>query len=206
MEQGRIPVRTLAKRFYQNPTPAVARGLLGALLCRRTPDGLRVGRIVETEAYLGADDAASHAARGVTPRNRPMFEPPGHAYVYFTYGMHWCFNVVAWDAPPGAVLIRAVEPLAGVALMTAARGVATLAGLTNGPAKLCRAFSIDAGQNGASLIDGKGGLFIARPDTSGPSRPIATTPRIGIRKATELALRFCYADSAFLSRPAGRAC
>lgn len=179
----------------------MARHLLGLLLCRRTPAGLLVGRIVETEAYLGPDDGASHAARGVTPRNRLMFERPGHAYVYFSYGMHWCFNIVAWSTPPGAVLVRALEPLDGVDEMARRRHLPHNAPtLTNGPGKLTQALGIDGSLNGAPLYDAEGAIFIARPTRRTTARPVIATPRIGIRRSAELPLRFCLGDSAHLSR------
>jgi DNA-3-methyladenine glycosylase len=193
-------VRTVPLRFYQAPTEAVARKLLGLLLCHRTPRGLLVGRIVETEAYLGSDDAASHAARGRTARNRLMFSAPGHAYVYFSYGMHWCFNAVAYQTPPGAVLVRALEPLDGVDEMARLRGLALSSpALTNGPGKLTRALAIERAHNGVALYESDE-LFIAYPPGRAPRRPVESGPRIGIRRSAELPLRFFYGDSAYLSR------
>lgn len=197
-------MRIVPRSFFEQDTTAVARHLLGLLLCRRTPAGVVAGRIVETEAYLGQHDEASHAARGVTPRNHLMFESPGHAYVYLSYGVHWCFNAVAWSTPPGAVLVRALEPLDGVDEMARRRRLSPQApALTNGPGKLAQALGIDGSLNGAPLYEAQGAIFIARPPCQMPVRPVLTTPRIGIRRSAELPLRFCLGDSAHLSR-AGR--
>lgn len=182
----------------------VARDLLGCLLVHETTRGTCAGRIVETEAYLSRDDPGCHAARGKTPRNDPMFGPPGAAYVYFVYGMHHCFNVVTGpEGVPEAVLIRALEPTEGLDLMRARRGVEGLRDLCSGPAKLCRALGIDRDQNRADLV--RGPLFIARPAPP-QDRPsadgIIVTARIGLPpgKGDSLPLRFFLADSEFISR------
>ena len=132
----------LPRSFYNRPTIEVARGLLGKILVH----GQTAGRIVETEAYLGGDDLASHSARGITERTRVIFGPPGHAYVYFIYGMYECLNLVAEpDGKPGCVLIRALEPVAGIEIMQRRRPKArTLRDLASGPGKLTLAMAIDS--------------------------------------------------------------
>ncbi|MBE9470995.1 MAG: DNA-3-methyladenine glycosylase, partial [Chloroflexi bacterium] len=134
----------LSRDFFVRDTLTVARALLGQRLVRML-DGVRLsGRIVEVEAYIGEKDQASHARCGLTGRNAPMFGPPGHAYVYFIYGMHHCFNVVTERQNyPAAVLIRALEPLEGIEVMRARRGGVPHVRLTNGPARLCQALNID---------------------------------------------------------------
>jgi DNA-3-methyladenine glycosylase len=147
--------RALPEGFYDRGTLIVARELLGTKLVRDVGSARISGMIVETEAYVGRQDTASHASKGKTPRNEVMFGPPGRAYVYFVYGMHYMLNVVTENAGrPGAVLIRAVEPLDGVDIMRARRK-ADGPNLTNGPAKLCQAFDIDKRWNGLNLTSGK---------------------------------------------------
>src|SRR5271167_476767 len=139
----------LARSFYHRPTIEVARDLLGKVLVH----GPTAGIIVETEAYLGGDDLAAHSARGITPRTRVIFGPPGHAYVYFIYGMYECLNLVAEpEGQPGCVLVRAIEPLAGIATMRRRRPAAKrLEDLASGPGKLTLALDITRKQNGADL-------------------------------------------------------
>ncbi|MCZ7571502.1 MAG: DNA-3-methyladenine glycosylase [Ardenticatenaceae bacterium] len=171
----------LPRSFYSRPTLAVARDLLGAVLVRRLPDGTDLrGRIVETEAYVGPEDSASHAHRGRnTQRTAVMFGPAGVAYIYFTYGMHHMLNVVTEDEGfPAAVLIRALEPLDGIELMRARRGDRPVRELTNGPAKLCQAMDIDRSLNGHDLTLGPP-LWIA-PGAPIPDSAVARTPRVGI--------------------------
>jgi len=165
----------------------VAPWLLNKLLV----SGGRVGRIVEVEAYHGANDAASHAYRGRTPRTSVMFGPPGFLYVYFTYGMHWCANVVCGpDGEAAAVLIRAARPKAR-----------SDRDLCSGPAKLCQALGIDRGANGTDLLDGRGGGVRLRDDgTPPPNRP-ARGRRIGIKEATEHRWRFWVPGDPNVSRP-----
>src|SRR5262249_42600696 len=147
--------------FYQRPTLTVARELLGARLVRIL-DGVRLeGVISETEAYIGQTDLGCHAKAGLTARTRIMFGPPGRAYVYFTYGMHWMLNVVTEaEGFPAAVLIRAVQMVQGLDVVESRRGKAKRAHWTNGPAKLTLAFGIDASFNGADLTTTEAGLWI----------------------------------------------
>jgi DNA-3-methyladenine glycosylase len=184
------PTPALARAFYARPCLDVARELLGKHLVRRRGDLVQVGRVVETEAYSGPDDQASHARRGPTPRARIMFGPPGHAYVYLIYGASNCLNVVVdSEGFPAAILVRAVEPVAGLA------GLAT-----DGPGKLCKALGITRDDNGLDLCAGEG-LWLEDP--GGPAVRVATTPRIGVDYAGEWAKkpwRFVDADSACLSR------
>jgi DNA-3-methyladenine glycosylase len=185
----------LGRSFYARDTVTVARSLLGKMLVH----GETAGRIVETEAYLGGDDLASHSARGVTPRTRVVFGPPGHAYVYFIYGMYECLNLVAEpEGTPGCVLIRAVEPVAGIEEMRRRRPAAhTLTDLASGPGKLTLALGITRKWNGCDVTDGA--LTVREP---GPADfRIAVTPRIGIRHCADRPLRFVIAGSPFASRP-----
>jgi DNA-3-methyladenine glycosylase len=184
--------------FYDRPTELVARELLGAVLERRMPEGLARGRIVETEAYLGPDDPACHAAAGLTNRNRALFGPPGTAYVYFIYGMHWCVNAVTRERGHGsAVLIRALEPLDGLALMQSRRGPVPAAALTNGPAKLCDALAIDGTLDGVRLD--RGPLRILEGSRL-PEGRVAIGPRVGITLAADWPLRFFERDNPHVSR------
>ncbi len=194
---GRAPV--LPARFFARDTEVVARELLGAILECRTPAGVAGGRIVETEAYLGEHDAACHAASGRTARTEPLYGPPGTAYVYFIYGMHWCVNAVTRRRGlPSAVLIRALAPLEGIALIRARRaGVRRETDLTNGPAKLCAALGIDARHNGLSL---QRAPILIRRGIPVEDADVLVTPRIGIRRAADWPLRFAVAGDPFVSR------
>jgi DNA-3-methyladenine glycosylase len=192
----------LPPAFYQRPTLRVARGLLGAYFVRRIGRTVLAGRIVEVEAYLGRTDPASHAFRGRSGRNEVMFREGGHLYVYFTYGMHHCANVVTGRSGTGsAVLIRALEPVRGLARMALNRGLAprTVAPrmLTGGPARLCQAMNIAAPENGLSLQGPE--IFI----TAGPPPRrslVASSPRIGISAGREKLWRFYIRGSECLSR------
>jgi DNA-3-methyladenine glycosylase len=168
----------LDKNFYNRPTLEVARGLLGKKLVRRIDGTELSGIIVETEAYCGTNDSACHAHRGQTARNAVMFGPPGYAYVYFTYGMHYLLNLVTEDeGNPCAVLLRAIEPLSGLAEMQARRKRHGQE-LTNGPAKLCQAMGIDKSFNGWNVTRGTR-LWVEDHQNAVPGR-ILSTPRIGI--------------------------
>jgi DNA-3-methyladenine glycosylase len=187
--------RVLPRAFYERPTVEVSRGLLGKLLVH----GPCAGLIVETEAYLGGDDLASHSAAGITERTRVIFGPPGHAYVYLSYGIHDCLNIVAEaDGTPGCVLIRALEPVAGIDLMRARRPTARSDhDLASGPGKLTLAMDITRRLNGADMT--RGNLVVRLPGVEAPVE-ILTTARIGITKCAELPLRFVLKGSRFLSR------
>ena len=198
----------LPRAFYRPSAEVVAQELLGHWLIRNTPGGPCGGAIVETEAYL-TDDPACHAFNGETDRNRVMWGPPGHAYVYFIYGNHWCVNAVCQPSGTAeAVLIRAIEPVMGVELMRARRSVSRDYDLTNGPGKLCAAMDIDRDMNGVDLCDAKSPLFIARnPGLKSFLRergPMTTSTRIGISRASALPLRFHLEGSPFVSRKTGR--
>ncbi|MDQ3282771.1 MAG: DNA-3-methyladenine glycosylase [Acidobacteriota bacterium] len=187
--------RKLPKSFYLGDTVAIARALLGCVLWRRLEDGeLLAARIVETEAYLGANDLASHARKGLrSPRNESMYLEGGHAYVYFTYGMHWCMNVVTQEADLAeAVLLRAAEPLRGVESMRTRRPKAKNDfELMNGPGKLCMALGIDRAFDGADLRSDV--LWLTERDVAISDEDIAVSPRIGIDNSGDAAawpLRF----------------
>lgn len=185
----------LPRRFYERPTIEVARDLLGKILRH----GPTAGIIVETEAYLGGDDLASHSAAGITNRTRVIFGPGGHAYVYFSYGMHECMNIVAERAgTPGCVLIRALEPTEGLELMRSRRAKAkTDRDLTSGPGKLTQALAIARQHSGADLT--RGDLVVLSPRKK-PGFDIDVTKRIGITKCADLPLRFFIAGNRFVSR------
>lgn len=171
--------QTLQQGFYLRPTLQVARDLLGRTLVR-TLDGRRLsGRICEVEAYVGEEDLASHAARGPSLRNRSMYGPGGLAYVYLIYGMHYCLNVVTEDAGfPAALLIRAIEPLEGLAAMQANRGDRPTRALVNGPAKLCQALAIDRRLDGHDLTAGVD-LWLETGEPA-PDSAVHTTPRVNV--------------------------
>jgi len=180
----------LPRRFYARDAATVARELLGAQLVRVVAGALRVGRIVETEAYLGPHDLAAHSARGRTARTEVMFGPPGHAYVYLIYGVHHCFNVVTQPAGvAAAVLVRALEPVEGIT------------DRTSGPGLLCRALGIDRALNGEDMCGEK--LFIAPPPSADQLR-IVRRPRIGVDYAGAWArrlLRFYVHGNRWVSKP-----
>ena len=184
----------LKRSFYERDTTAVSRDLLGKVLVH----GPTAGIIVETEAYLGGDDLASHTARGITDRTRVIFGPPGHAYVYFIYGMYECLNIVAEpDGKAGCVLVRAVEPVAGIEMMQRRRAAARrVEDLASGPGKLTMAMAITRAQYGVDMT--RGALVVREPGE--PRRvEIEVTPRIGIRQCADWPLRFIVRGNRFVS-------
>ncbi|MGD0417572.1 MAG: DNA-3-methyladenine glycosylase [Terriglobales bacterium] len=204
------PVTVLKTEFFNRDPRRVARALLGKVLIRETPGGIRAGRIVETEAYLGRGDAAAHTAAGRTARNAVLFGPPGHAYVYFIYGSHYCLNVSCLpDGVPGGVLFRALEPVAGIEQMAKARGIklakksdlksiSFLKKIASGPGRMSEAFEITRERdNGKSLVSARSDLRIA--DDGYRVRRIMVTARIGIVKSAERPLRYVIAGSPFVS-------
>lgn len=190
-----MDLRPLSRRFYARPSVEVARDLIGRLLVREVRGQLLIGRVVEAEAY-GPDDPASHSYRGVTPRNASMFGPPGHAYVYVSYGIHHCLNAVA--QPPTAVLLRALEPIVGVRQMSRRRRTERERLLCSGPGRLCEAMGISGDLDGHDLTRGER-LWIARGRRAGE---VVVTPRIGLSVALERPWRFVEAGSPFVSRGA----
>jgi DNA-3-methyladenine glycosylase len=189
----------LAAGYYDRDTALVARDLLGAILECETPEGIASGRIVETEAYLGAHDDACHAVAGVTDRTRNLHGPPGIAYVYRIYGAHWCFNAKTEPEGQGsAVLVRAIEPIEGVELMRRRRPAAVKErDLTNGPGKLCAALGITGDLDGAPL---QRPPLVVRAGEPVSDADIIVTPRIGITRAADLPLRWFVRGSEFVSR------
>lgn len=196
--------RALPRVFFARPCLEVARDLVGAYLVRNLPDGTRLtGRLVEVEAYLGRGcDPGSHAYRRPTPRNRVMFGPPGHLYVYRSYGVHECVNVVCEeDGRAAAVLLRAVEPVAGVDRMRANRGLdpdAALGAIASGPGRLARAMAITLADYGTSAL--RGPISFRRPPQGAPAPGVITTARIGLSAGRELPYRFVLEGSPFVSR------
>ena len=178
----------LPRSFFARDPVTLARDLLGRILFYRTADGLLAGRLVETEAYTGATDAASHAYRGRTARNAVMFGGAGHAYVYFTYGMHFCLNVTAETVGvAGAVLLRAAEPLAGMELMRARGDRGPEVRLLSGPGKNGRAFGLTLADNGRDFTRGLLGIAAGAPVSN---RDVVVSTRIGISRAVVFAFRF----------------
>ncbi|MBI4394904.1 MAG: DNA-3-methyladenine glycosylase [Candidatus Omnitrophica bacterium] len=189
----------LDRSFYERNTPVVAFELIGKILVFKQNGSVLSGKIVETEAYLGSSDPASHAHRGVTPRNHVMFGRAGISYVYFTYGNHHCLNLVTEpDGVPGAVLIRALEPLSGIQVMTKRRGGASRDQLTNGPGKLTQAFGITREHSGLDLTQDS--FFVAQDEKKEEEAlHIQAAPRIGISRAKEMPLRFYLRSNPFVS-------
>jgi DNA-3-methyladenine glycosylase len=183
----------LPRAFFARPAPSVGRELIGMLLCR--PDEGLVARVVEVEAYT-QDEPACHAYRGRTARNAPLFGPPGHAYVYRSYGMHWCVNVATGDEGVGqGCLIRAAQPLAGVEAMRRRRPVRNETDLLRGPAKLCQAFGISDAHSGTDVCGG--GTLLFCDDGARPA--VTQGPRVGVTQAADLPWRFFVPDSVWVS-------
>src|SRR5205807_732820 len=202
----------LERAFFNRDPRIVARQLLGKLIVRREEqrrEGRKMlaGRIVEVEAYLGADDAAAHAAAGRTARNEVLFGPPGHAYIYFIYGVHFCLNISCLpEGDAGCVLIRALEPLEGIEAMAEARGlqsndfssVRSLRAIASGPGKLCEALQITRSRdNGKDMLSPGSDLVVI--DDGYRAKKIHITPRIGITKSAAMPLRYLIAENAFVS-------
>jgi DNA-3-methyladenine glycosylase len=213
---GSRKIKPLNRAFYAGHPRAVARKLLGKVLVREAPGGRLTARIVEVEAYLGEEDPAAHSAAGRTARNSVLFGPPGHAYIYFIYGNHYCLNVSCEpEGKAGGVLFRAVEPLTGIEEMARARGIGLrglrdlserdfqikdLVKLTSGPGRMCEAFGITRSRdNDCDLTSAASSLWIG--DDGYRARNIVATPRIGITKAAELPLRYLIAGNPFVSGP-----
>src|ERR1035438_2395010 len=203
---GRVTL--LKAEFFNRDPRRVARALLGKLLVRKAPRGILAGRIVETEAYLGKGDAAAHAAAGRTARNAVLFGLPGHAYVYFIYGNHYCLNVSCLpDGIPGGVLFRALEPLSGIEQMAEAREIAKksdlnevslLRKISSGPGRLCEALGVTrARDNAKSFVSPGSDLQLA--DDAYRVRSVIVTPRIGIVKSADQPLRYFIAGNPFAS-------
>ena len=194
----------LPRSFFDRATRTVARELLGCRLVRKLGGTLLAGAIVETEAYIGERDLACHAKAGRTPRTEIMYGPPGFAYVYFTYGMHWMLNLVTEeDGFPAAVLIRALEPLQGIARMQELRGGKPLSQLASGPAKLTQALEIAREENGLDCCRPDSPLTLAPAEVVPPSS-VVETPRIGLGQTPEPWLskpwRFTIRGNGFVSR------
>jgi DNA-3-methyladenine glycosylase len=194
----------LPRQFYLQPTLRVARKLIGKYLIREIGRTHLIGKIVEVEAYLGSKDPASHAFRGQTPRNEVMFRQGGHMYVYFTYGMHFCSNVVTEAEGIGhAVLLRAVEPVHGMEIMARNRALTVQSEvdarqLCSGPAKLCEAFAITRGENAIDLCGKQ--MWIAEDIVDRKRQPVHTSSRVGITRGREHAWRFYARDNPYVSR------
>lgn len=185
----------LPQAFFEKDAPDLAKDLLGCKLVHESPEGLTAGLIVETEAY-SQEDAASHSYNGETERTKAMFGSAGHAYIYFTYGMHYCFNVVSGQVGQGqGVLIRALQPVAGLELMKSRRRKDHEKDLCNGPAKLVQALGINKADYGKPLFEGN--LYIEAREKS---PPVSSGPRIGITKAIDAPWRFWVTDNEFISR------
>lgn len=204
-------IRPLNREFFSRNPRRVAREILGKVLVRETASAPLTGRIVEVEAYLGINDPAAHAAAGKTLRNSVLFGPPGHAYIYFIYGNHYCLNVSCEpDGRAGSLLFRALEPLTGIDEMARARGLKLhganglsekdLPKLTSGPGRLCEAFGITRDRdNGCDLTTAESGLWLG--DDGFRARGIVLSPRIGITKAAEQPLRYFLGGNRFVSGP-----
>jgi len=186
----------LQRKFYSRNTKTVAKELLGKVLVHKTDEGICKGKIVETEAYLGYNDPGSIGFRKVKNIPKSLLKPPGHAFVYFTYGNHWMLNIIAKKKNVlGAILIRALEPLEGIEIMKMNRKINDIKNLTNGPGKLTKAFGIDKRHDGLDLT--KNILFIKNFNEK---FDIVKTTRIGISKGQDLQLRFYINNNDFVSK------
>ena len=195
--------RILAPSFYARETVKVAPELLGKYLVRVIGSERLVGRIVEVEAYRGRDDPASHAFRGPTRRNAPMYGQPGHAYIYFTYGNHYCLNITTQKpGVPGAVLLRAVQPMEGFDCIRRFRPRVSDTELTNGPGKLTKAFAIDKSLNEQDMTV-PGPLYVSDPQTGQSDLEIWCSARIGIRDGLDKRWRFYVKGNSYVSRGPG---
>ena len=200
--------KPLRRSFFNRDPRRVARELLGKLIVRREGRRMLAGRVVEVEAYLGAGDLAAHAAAGHTARNAVLWGPPGHAYVYFIYGVHYCLNISCLpDGEAGCVLIRALEPVAGIREMAKARGlddldptvVRDLRKLASGPGRLCEALSITRPRdNGKDMVSFASDLQVMKDGFR--AGEIEVTPRIGITRSADMPLRFVLKENRFVSR------
>ncbi len=189
--------RILPRDFYDRDTEIVAREMLGTIIEHRSEAGTTSAMIVETEAYIGEHDPACHAASGLTRRTEPLYGRPGLSYVYFIYGMHWCFNAVTrGEGLPSAVLVRAVQPVRGLELMQRRRPTVRGVNISNGPGKLCYAMGIDGSMNALSLQRGR---LVIREGVQVPAEEIVITPRIGITKAADWPLRYFIAGNEWVS-------
>jgi DNA-3-methyladenine glycosylase len=214
LDMTALRVTLLKAEFFNRDPRRVARALLGKLLIRKTPRGVLAGRVVETEAYLGEGDAAAHAVAGKTARNFVLFGPPGHAYVYFIYGNHFCLNVSCLpDDVPGCVLFRALEPVAGIEEMAKARGIelrrdsglrsnhlrpSDLKKISSGPGRMSEALGITRERdNGKSLVSAESDLQLV--DDGYRVRRVNVTQRVGITKSAEQPLRYFVAGNPFVS-------
>ncbi|HXZ90862.1 MAG TPA: DNA-3-methyladenine glycosylase [Candidatus Dormibacteraeota bacterium] len=198
-------LRILDAEFYARDTVKVAPGLVGKWLVRIVGGERLIGRIVEVEAYRGKDDPASHAYRGRTPRNAPMYGEPGHAYIYFTYGNHYCLNITTQPTGiPGAVLLRAIQPLEGLGTMRRLRPNVPDTELTNGPGKLTKALNIDKSLNEQSMTV-KGPLFVAEPQSQlvQADYEIWRSTRIGVTEALDKRWRFFLKLNPYVSKRRG---
>jgi len=192
-----LPATKLPRSFYARHAVDVARDLLGKLLVRSLPEGVLEGRIVETEAYTGTSDPGSHAYRGPTPRNQVMFGPAGYLYVYLSYGLHYCMNVVTDDpGMAGAVLVRALEPVGGLDVMEQNRKGRPRAELLNGPGKICQAYHISREQNGTDLESSD--IWIAHDEFQ--VNGVRVGARVGLTDGAGLPYRFSLDGSPWISR------
>jgi DNA-3-methyladenine glycosylase len=200
--------KLMRRAFFNRDPRKVARELLGKLIVRKEGRKQLAGRIVEVEAYLGADDLAAHAAAGQTARNAVLFGPPGHAYIYFIYGVHYCLNISCLpDGIAGGVLFRALEPISGIKEMAEARGLADLdlasvrdlRKIASGPGKLCEALGVTRPRdNEKDMVSPRSDLQVMEDGFRVEN--IAVTPRIGITKSAEMPLRYIIAGNAFVSK------